>query len=41
MMREDFHTIASWVNPGAKVLDLGCGDGSLLRFLQDTRQARG
>ena len=41
MMRHDFHTIANWVKPGSKVLDLGCGDGSLLKFLQDTRQARG
>ncbi|GBL44780.1 methionine biosynthesis protein MetW [Sulfuriferula multivorans] len=41
MTRHDFQTIASWVKPGSKVLDLGCGDGSLLKFLQDTRQARG
>lgn len=41
MMREDFHIIANWIDPGAKVLDLGCGDGSLLRFLQDVRHARG
>ncbi len=41
MTRHDFHTIASWVRPGSKVLDLGCGDGSLLKFLQDTRQAHG
>lgn len=41
MMRHDFQTIANWVKPGSKVLDLGCGDGSLLKFLQDTRQTRG
>ena len=41
MTRHDFQTIASWVKPGSKVLDLGCGDGNLLKFLQDTRQARG
>ena len=41
MTRHDFQTIASWVKPGSKVLDLGCGDGSLLKFLQDTRQAHG
>ncbi|HUW27242.1 MAG TPA: methionine biosynthesis protein MetW [Sulfuriferula sp.] len=41
MTRHDFQTIASWVKPGSRVLDLGCGDGSLLKFLQDTRQVRG
>jgi len=34
-------TIARWVNPGARVLDLGCGDGSLLKQLWQTRQAPG
>ncbi len=39
--RHDFAAIAAWVKPCAKVLDLGCGDGSLLRFLRDTRNVRG
>ena len=39
--RPDFAVIAEWVKPGAKVLDLGCGDGSLLCFLRDTRNVRG
>lgn len=39
--RPDFAAIAEWVRPCAKVLDLGCGDGSLLRFLRDTREVRG
>lgn len=39
--RPDFALIAAWVKPGARVLDLGCGDGSLLRFLRDTRDVRG
>ncbi|MBS4099161.1 MAG: methionine biosynthesis protein MetW [Sulfuricella sp.] len=39
--RPDFAAIAAWVTPGAKVLDLGCGDGSLLRYLRETRQVRG
>ena len=35
--RPDFAAIAAWISPGAKVLDLGCGDGSLLHYLHDTR----
>lgn len=39
--RPDFAAIARWVKPGAKVLDLGCGDGSLLRYLKQTRDTHG
>lgn len=39
--RPEFAAIAEWVTPGAKVLDLGCGDGSLLRHLKEARGARG
>ena len=39
--RPDFAAIAEWVKPGAKVLDLGCGDGSLLCFLRDARNVHG
>ena len=39
--RPDFAAIAAWVKPGAKVLDLGCGDGSLLYFLRNSRDIRG
>jgi homoserine O-acetyltransferase len=39
--RSDFATIAGWVQPGAQVLDLGCGDGSLLSYLRRERNARG
>ncbi len=39
--RSDFETIARWIKSGDKVLDLGCGDGSLLRYLKETRGAKG
>jgi methionine biosynthesis protein MetW len=39
--RPDFEAIAGWVQPGASVLDLGCGDGLLLKVLHQQRQARG
>lgn len=39
--RGDFDVIASWVQPGERVLDLGCGDGSLLKLLIESRGARG
>jgi methionine biosynthesis protein MetW len=39
--RPDFAAIATLVKAGAKVLDLGCGDGSLLRYLRDTRDIHG
>ncbi|HUL95701.1 MAG TPA: methionine biosynthesis protein MetW [Usitatibacter sp.] len=39
--RPDFAYIARWVKPGSKVLDLGCGDGSLLRHLKESRGVQG
>lgn len=39
--RFDFDVIAHWVQPAERVLDLGCGDGSLLKFLQAERGIRG
>jgi methionine biosynthesis protein MetW len=39
MMRSDFAAIAEWVTPGSQVLDVGCGDGSLLHHLKVAKQA--
>ena len=33
--------ITGWVQAGARVLDLGCGDGTLLKHLWQARQAPG
>ncbi len=42
-LRPDLATIAANVAPGARVLDVGCGDGALMAVLRDSRQvdARG
>jgi methionine biosynthesis protein MetW len=39
MMRSDFSAIAQWITPGSQVLDVGCGDGTLLSYLKETKQA--
>jgi 2-polyprenyl-3-methyl-5-hydroxy-6-metoxy-1,4-benzoquinol methylase len=36
-IRADFAAIAKWIAPNSQVLDLGCGDGSFLEFLQTPR----
>lgn len=40
-LRYDLSVIASWIEPDSKVLDLGCGEGTLLSHLRDTKQVRG
>jgi methionine biosynthesis protein MetW len=39
--RFDFAVIAGWIPPGERVLDLGCGDGRLLRYLRETKGVSG
>ncbi|SER25987.1 methionine biosynthesis protein MetW [Nitrosomonas sp. Nm51] len=39
--RPDFAAIANWIQPGSKILDLGCGDGSLLKYLYQERNIFG
>lgn len=40
-MRADLDIIQEWIRPGARVLDLGCGDGTLLHYLQTHKQVSG
>lgn len=40
-IRPDLVRIASWIEPRSRVLDLGCGDGTLLAYLRDTKQVDG
>lgn len=39
--RHDLEIISSWIQPDSRVLDLGCGDGSLLAHLSETRGVSG
>lgn len=40
-MRFDLRVIASWIEPGAKMICLGCGEGDLLYFLKKNKQIIG
>lgn len=40
-LRADLQVVADWIIPQSRVLDLGCGDGTLLRHLQLSRQVTG
>jgi homoserine O-acetyltransferase len=39
--RQDFEVMAEWIEPGSRVLDLGCGDGELLTLLAERRGTSG
>jgi methionine biosynthesis protein MetW len=41
IIRPDFAIIADWIKPNKRVLDLGCGDGTLLTYLARTKQTTG
>ncbi len=40
-LRPDLAIITQWIEPGSRVLDLGCGDGTLLKYLQIHRKVSG
>lgn len=40
-LRSDLNIIQGWISPESQVLDLGCGQGDLLAFLQQHKQCRG
>lgn len=40
-LRPDLEIISEWIAPDSRVLDLGCGDGSLLSFLHTSRRVNG
>ena len=40
VLRPELAAIAAWIAPGSSVLDLGCGDGSLLAWLQREKGCR-
>ncbi len=37
-LRPDLEIIDGWITPRSRVLDLGCGDGTLLHHLRETKQ---
>jgi methionine biosynthesis protein MetW len=39
LLRDDLRQIAAWIGDRARVLDLGCGDGTLMAYLRDSRAA--
>jgi len=41
LKRFDLQVIASWIKPGSRVLDLGCGEGDLLLYLKQNNGVTG
>ncbi len=40
-MRADLNQIRDWIKPNSRVLDLGCGDGTLMQHLQENLNVQG
>ncbi|MFV1983561.1 MAG: methionine biosynthesis protein MetW [Thiohalomonadales bacterium] len=41
ILRPEINAIIKWIKPNSRVLDLGCGDGTLLKYLQDNLNVTG
>lgn len=41
ILRPEMKAIIKWLKPNSRVLDLGCGDGTLLKYLQDNLNVTG
>lgn len=41
LSRHDLRVISRWIKPESKVMDLGCGDGHLLQYLQANKNITG
>ena len=41
MLRGDLDIVRRWITPGSRVLDLGCGDGTLLDVLKGSHHIEG
>lgn len=39
--RSDYAIISEWIEPGTRVLDLGCGEGELLQWLAENKEVEG
>lgn len=40
-VRLELLAVEQWIQPESRVLDIGCGDGTLLRYLRDNRRVKG
>ncbi len=40
-LRTDLRRIQEWIEPGSRLLDLACGDGTLLALLKETKNTTG
>lgn len=40
-LRQDLRIVADYIEPGTKILDIGCSDGALLTYLKHTKKVDG